>query len=103
MTEEPTPSTPTIDLTQLKITPRETAQWEIALGMQLSQMPESYQGAIALWKIMRTKGAPLTIDEALDSDWQTIQSAMLEASAEFQSDPTQAANKPKSGKRSGSN
>lgn len=65
-----TPTPPTAE--DLRITPRETAQWELALGLPLSQFPESYSSALAAWKMAKDAGKPLTIDEALDTDWQDI-------------------------------
>jgi hypothetical protein len=70
MSETPTTAAPSLD--DLKVTPRETAAWEIALGLPLSQFPESYSSALAAWKMAKDAGHPLTIDEALDTDWQDI-------------------------------
>lgn len=70
MTDTTPTATPSLD--ELKVTPRETAQWELALGLPLSQFPESYSSALAAWKMAKNAGHPLTIDEALDSDWNDI-------------------------------
>jgi hypothetical protein len=74
MTGTPTTPTPAAapSLDDLKITPRETAQWELALGLPLSQFPESYSSALAAWKMAKDAGRPITVDEALDTDWGTI-------------------------------
>lgn len=64
---------PTADL---HLTPRETGAWELATGITLEQMPQSYLGALAAWKRAKDSGAPITIDQALDTDWNVIGAAM---------------------------
>ena len=69
----PEPEDPTADL---HLTPRETGAWELATGVTLEQMPQSYLGALANWKRAKDAGHPISIDEALDTDWQDIGAAL---------------------------
>jgi hypothetical protein len=94
------PDTPTAppSIADLRITPRETAQWEIALGLPLSQFPESYSSALAAWKIAKDAGRNITIDEALDTDW-----AAIAEMAGVNPTPPPRPTSPRGSKRNGSN
>lgn len=59
-------------LGNIRLTPRETAAWELALGLKLSEFPESYTTALTMWKIRKDRGEALTIDQALDTAWNDI-------------------------------
>lgn len=83
MTDEPTTTTnlpaavaPPDPAADLHLTPRETGAWELATGISLEQMPQSYLGALGQWKRAKDAGQPITIDEALDTDWEVIGAAM---------------------------
>lgn len=77
MTDETTTPDAAADPTaDLHLTPRETGAWELATGIGLDQMPQSYLGALAQWKRAKDAGHPMSIDEALDSDWQDIGAAL---------------------------
>lgn len=86
---EPVNAPATTSVGGLRLTPRESGAWEIALGLTLEQFPQSYLGALIRWKREKDAGHPITIDEALDSDWSTISEDVLALADPTQSgDPT---------------
>ena len=67
-----TKTKPPVPASGLRLTPRETAAWELSLGMKLSEFPESYTTALTAWKMAKDRGHAITMDEALDTPWEDI-------------------------------